>query len=95
MRCALLFFALCSLLDEVSTFVHLSLGNMELNSVVAWLISVNPLLYTLYDATVVLIFWVIDRVLKSRVDLWLVWAFAGAARLICFSWNLVSLVLLK
>lgn len=89
MRRSIVFFALCSVLDEVSTFIHLSLGGMEFNPRVAWLLGINPLLYPLADIVLLLVFWVIDGRLGNRRELWLVWASAGIARLICVAWSLV------
>ncbi|MCW4049307.1 MAG: hypothetical protein NWE89_06165 [Candidatus Bathyarchaeota archaeon] len=89
MRHSLIFFALSSVLDEFSTFIHLSLGGMEFNPRVAWLLGINPMLYTLADIVLLLGFWVIDGRLGNRRELWLVWASAGIARLICASWSLV------
>ena len=86
MRRSLLFFALCSALDEASTFIHLSLGAIELNPMVARLLAVSPLLYPLCDAALVLAFWVSDRILRAE-DLWLVWASVGVARLVCFAFS--------
>lgn len=88
MRRALLFFALCSALDEASTFIHLSLGGVELNPAVARLLAVSPLLYPLCDAALVLAFWAADRILRVE-DLWLVWAAASVARLVCIAWSLI------
>jgi len=88
MRHSLIFFALSSALDEISTFIHLSHGGMEFNPNVAWLLGINPLLYPLADIILILLFWIIDRCLGKRRELWIVWASAGIARLICASWSL-------
>ena len=86
---ALLFLALCSALDQASTFIHISLGGVELNPRVAKLLSINPLLYPLGDVALILGFWAVDRTLSGRVDgLWLVWAAGGVARLVCFAYGL-------
>ncbi len=89
MRHSLIFFAASSALDEISTFTHLSLGGMEFNPNVAWLLGINPLLYPLADIILILLFWIIDGSLNKRRELWIVWASAGIARLICASWSLV------
>jgi len=90
MRFSLLFFALCSALDEVSTFLHLYTGGSELNPNVVHLLRISPLLYTLFDIVLILLFWVTDRVLRRRIgDLWLLWTSAGIARLICLAFSLV------
>ncbi len=88
MRHSLIFFALCSALDEVSTFIHLSLGGMEFNPRVAWLLGINPLLYPLADTILILLFWIIDERLGNKRELWLVWTSAGIARLLCVAWSL-------
>jgi len=88
MRRSLIFFALCSALDEISTFTNLSLGGMELNPNVAWLLGISPLLYPLADIILILLFWRVDKWLRGMRDLWLVWTSAGIARLICFAWSL-------
>ena len=86
MRRSILFLALCSALDEASTFVHLSLGGIELNPMVVRLLAVSPLLYPLCDAAIILAFWTADRILGVE-DLWLVWAAVGVARLVCFAFS--------
>ena len=84
MRRPILLLALCSALDEIVTFYNLFKGGVELNPRVAWLISINPLLYPLCDIALFLLAWIIDKQLISRkVDLWLLWTAAGVARLIC------------
>ena len=89
MRRSILFFALCSALDEASTFIHLSIGGSELNPRVSRLIGVHPLLYPFFDVVLILLSWVFDKTLRNRVrDLWLVWASAGIARLICLGYSL-------
>ena len=90
MRLSLLFFALCSALDELVTFRNLSRGGVEFNPRVAWLISVNPLLYPLADAALISAAWGVDRLLvKRRIDPWLIWMTVGIARLLCFTFSLV------
>ncbi len=89
MRHSLIFFAASSALDEISTFIHLSLGGIEFNPRVAWLLGISPLLYTPADIILILLFWIIDGRLGKRRELWIVWASAGIARLICASWSLV------
>lgn len=89
MRRSILFQALCSLLDEISTFTHLSMGSTEMNQTVAWLLSINPLLYPMCDIALFTLAWIIDKQLISRkVDLWLLWTSAGIARLLCVAFSL-------
>ena len=88
MRHSLIFYALSSALDEISTFTHLSLGGIELNPRVAWLLAINPLLYPLADTILILTFWIIDKRLENKRELWLIWTSAGIARLICVAWSL-------
>ena len=89
MRRPILLLALCSALDEIVTFNNLFKGGVELNPRVAWLISINPLLYPLCDIALFLLAWIIDKQLISRkVDLWLLWTAAGAARLLCVAFSL-------
>jgi len=89
LRCSLLFFDLCCALDEVSTFLHLYTGGSELNPNVKHLLGISPLLYPLFDIVLILLFWVTDRALGRRIgDLWLLWASAGIARLICLGYSL-------
>jgi len=89
LRPSLLFFALCSALDEMVTFRILSQGGVELNPRVAWLISVNPLLYPLADATIIAVAWGVDRLLtKRRIDSWFIWTASGLVRLMCFTFSL-------
>ena len=90
MRRSIQFQCLCSLLDEISTFTILSRGGVELNPTVAWLISINPLLYPLFDAILFLVAWGVDeRLIKRKVDLWLLWVATGVARLLCVALSLV------
>ena len=88
MRYSLVFFALCSALDEATTFIHLNLGATELNPRVAWLLNINPLLYTLVDIGLILSFLRVDKWLSGIRDLWIIWASAGIARLICVAFSL-------
>jgi len=88
MRQSILFFALCSALDEISTFIHLSLGGLEFNPNVAWLLGISPLLYTIIDIILILLFWRVDKWLRGMRELWIVWTSAGIARLICVAWSL-------
>jgi hypothetical protein len=88
MRHSILFLGLCSALDEISTFIHLSLGGMEFNPKVAWLLNINPLLYTIVDISLILLFLKVDKWLGKR-DLWIIWASAGIGRLVCFGWSMV------
>jgi len=88
LRRSLLFFALCSALDEATTFTHLHLGGAELNPRVAWLLNINPLLYTLADISLIILFLKIDKRLRGIRDLWIIWASAGIARLICVAFSI-------
>ena len=87
-RASIIFFMICSALDEATTFIHLYLGGVELNPRVAWLLSINPLLYTLVDIGLVLLFLRVDKWLRGIRDLWIIWASAGIARLICVAFSL-------
>ena len=90
MRISLIFFAVCSALDELVTFRNLSLGGVEFNPRVAWLISVNPLLYPLADAAIIAAAYAVDRLLTERqVDTWIIWTASGLARLLCAAFSLV------
>ena len=89
MRLPLVFQAICSVLDETITFYNISKGGVELNPSVAWLISINPLLYPLCDTVLFTLAWIVDEQLISRkVDLWLLWTAAGVARLLCVALSL-------
>jgi len=88
-RLSLLFFALCSALDEASTFARLSAGGVELNPRVGWLLGFNPLLYPLLDFALVSISYALDRVIGFRA-LWVVWASAGIARLVCLTFTMMN-----
>jgi len=79
---------MCCALDEATTFIHLYLGGAELNPRVSWLLNINPLLYTLVDASLILLFLKVDKGLRGIRDLWIIWASAGIARLICVAFSL-------
>jgi len=88
-RRSLIFLAVCSALDELVTFRNLSLGGVEFNPWVAWLISVNPLLYPLFDAVIIAAAWRMDRFLIDwGVETWIVWTASGLVRLMCFTFSL-------
>lgn len=90
LRRSLLFLAVCSALDELVTFRNLYVGGVEFNPRVAWLISINPLLYPLADAAIIAVAWGVDRLLtKRRIDSWLLWTASGLVRLMCFTFSLV------
>ena len=89
MRRSLLFLAVCSALDELVTFRNLSLGGVEFNPRLAWLISINPLLYPICDAALLLIAWAVhEQLIKRKVDLWYLWTAAGMVRLLAVSFSL-------
>jgi len=89
MRRPIIFQALCSALDEISTFTHLSMGANELNPRVAWLLGINPLLYPIFDLALFLVAWGVDeRLIERKVDLWLLWTATGVFRLLCVAWSL-------
>jgi len=89
MRRPILFLGLCSALDEISTFTHLSRGATELNPRVAWLLTINPLLYPILDLALLLLAWSVDKqLIKRKVDLWFLWTATGIARLLCVAWSL-------
>jgi len=87
-RTSIIFFMICSALDETVTFIHLYLGGAELNPRVAWLLNINPLLYTLVDIGLILTFLKVDKRLKGIRDIWIIWASAGIARLICVAFSI-------
>lgn len=88
MRLSIIFFMICCALDEIVTFTHLYLGGTELNPRVAWLLNINPLLYTFVDIGLILLFLKVDEWLRGIRDLWIIWASAGIARLICVAFSL-------
>ena len=89
MRHSILFLALFSALDEIVTFYNLSKGGIEFNPRVAWLISINPLLYPVCDLALFLVAWGVDeQLIKRKVDLWFIWMAAGVARLLCVALSL-------
>ena len=88
MRLSLIFFALCCALDEATTFINLSLGGAELNPNVSWLLNINPLLYTLVDVGLILLFFKVDKGLRGARNLWIIWASAGIARLVCVAFSI-------
>ena len=89
MRRPIIFQALSSALDEISTFTILSRGGVELNPRVAWLLNINPLLYPIFDLALLLIAWGVDeQLIKRKVDLWLLWTATGIFRLLCVAWSL-------
>ncbi len=89
MRISILFQALCSALDEISTFTILSRGGFELNPRVAWLLRINPLLYPIFDLALFLVAWGVDeQLIKRKVDLWLLWTATGIVRLLCVALSL-------
>lgn len=89
MRRSIIFQAICSTFDEMVTFYNLFNGGVELNPSVAWLISINPLLYPLFDIALFTLAWIVDEQLINRkVDLWLLWTAAGIARLLCVALSL-------
>ena len=89
MRRSILFQALCSVLDEISTFTILSRGGVELNPTVAWLLTINPLLYPILDIALFLVAWSVDeQLIKRKVDLWFLWTATGVFRLLCVALSL-------
>jgi len=88
---SILFLAVCCALDELVTFRNLYVGGVEYNPRVAWLVSINPLLYPLADSIIIAASYAMDRLLTDRgIDAWLVWAAAGLARLLCAAYSLVN-----
>jgi len=79
---------ICSALDEATTFIHLYLGGAELNPRVAWLLNINPLLYTLVDIGLIILFLQVDKWFRGIRDIWIIWTSAGIARLICVAFSL-------
>ena len=90
-RRSLIFLAVCSALDELVTFRILSQGGVELNPKVAYLISINPLLYTLADVIIIASAYAADRLLtKRRVDTRIIWTAAGLVRLMAVALSLFN-----
>jgi len=86
---SILFFAACTALDQLSTFISLSLGGVEFNLRVARLMNIHPILYSLLDVVIILATYVADTALKDRVeDVWIIWTSAGIGRLVCVCWSL-------
>jgi len=95
MRYSIFLLILFSALDEIVTFNILSNGGVELNPKIAWLISINPLLYPLCDATLLLIAWTLHEVLiKRKVNLWYIWIATGMIRLFCAMISLSGIVVI-
>jgi len=93
---SVLFLLLCAALDEIVTFNILSKGGVEFNPKVAWLISINPLLYPLCDTTLLLIAWTLHEILiKRKVDLWYIWIATGMIRLFCAMISLFGIVIIN
>ena len=89
MKLSLIFFAVCSFLDELVTFRILSLGGVELNPRVACLLSINPLLYPICDIAIITTAWAADRLLtKRQIDTWLIWTTPGLVRLMAVALSL-------
>ena len=89
MRRSLLFLAFCSALDELVTFRNLYVGGVEFNPRVAWLVSVNPLLYPLADAAIIAAAYAADRLLaERRIETWILWTAASLTRFMCFTFSL-------
>jgi len=96
MRRPILLLVLFSALDEIVTFYNLSKGFFELNPMVAWLISINPLLYPLCDAAFLLIAWTLHELsIKRKVDLWYIWTATGMVRLFCAMISLFGIVIIN
>lgn len=90
MRLSLLFFALCSALDEAVTFRNLAVGGVEFNPTVIWLLSISPLLYPIADAALIATTWAVDKsLMKRKLDPWPLWVVAGTVRLFWFAFSLV------
>jgi len=83
-------------LDEIVTFSILSNGGVELNPKVAWLISINPLLYPICDAAILLIAWTLHKLsIKIKPDLWYIWTAAGMFRMFCAIISLFGIVIIS
>lgn len=90
------FYALSVIADEVSTFVILSLGGVELNARVAQIINVHPLLYPVADLLLFLALVILDRFLKKNLGhayTYVVIVAAGLVRLFFFLWNVAQIIL--
>ena len=96
MRRPILLLALCSALDEIVTFINLSNGYVELNLRIAWLISINPLLYPICDGSLLVIAWFMnEQLIKRKLDLWYIWTAAGMVRLFCAIISLFGIVIIN
>lgn len=96
MRLSILLLILFSALDEIVTFSILSNGGVEFNPSVAWLISINPLLYPLCDAALLIIAWIVnEQSIKRKIDLWYIWIAAGMVRLFCATLSLIGIVIIN
>lgn len=87
-----LFYGLCALLDEFSTFSILALGGIELNPQLLLILGIHPLLWPLMDITLLLCFVALGRTLKFK-RFCLLPLGAGCSRLLCFLWNVTQIVL--
>lgn len=89
------FYAVSYILDEISTFALIYYGGIELNPIVSWMISVNPMLYSLVDFMIFFSYCAADSHLRGKGNdrnLFLFWSIAGLARFSLFIWNVVQVI---
>ncbi len=90
----MIFYAVSYILDEISTFAIIYYGGIELNPIVSWMISVNPMLYSLVDFMIFFSYCVADSHLRGEGNdrnLFLFWSIAGLARFSLFIWNVIQI----
>ncbi len=93
----MIFYAVSYILDEISTFTLLLRGGIELNPIVSWMISVNPMLYSLVDFLIFFSYCAVDSYLRGKGNgddrnLFWFWSIAGLARFSLFIWNVMQLI---
>jgi len=91
----MIFYAVSYILDEISTFALLFRGGIELNPIVSWMISVNPMLYSLVDFLIFFSYCAADSHLRGKGDdrnLFWFWSIAGLARFSLFIWNVIQII---
>ncbi len=91
----MIFYAVSYILDEISTFALIYYGGVELNPIVSWMISINPVLYSLVDFMIFFSYCAVDSRLRGRGDdrnLLLFWFLAGLVRFSLFIWNVIQIL---
>ncbi len=93
----MIFYAVSYILDEISTYTLIFYGGIELNPIVSWMISVNPILYSLVDFMIFFSYCAADSHLRGKGDgedrnLFLFWSIAGLTRFSLFLWNIIQIL---